>query len=332
MKWPEGIEERPIELGDAVALAQLRADTEKVDDEGEHEDADDVLEWLRHPWFDRDASLALWTGDRAVAWAVIWSGPEQRDTDRINVVGGVHPDHRRRGIGRGLLDWAVDQAERRHRARHPDLPGELNVGTVDGNTGMRTMLDRAGFAPVRYFVDMVLQLDPPPATRTPETTEVPDGMSVTSFDERYDEQTRLAHNEAFADHWGSTPREPAAWRARTTGSKTFRPVQSSLLVDGDEVASYVLGYEYDGDTAATGSRDLYIGQVGTRRRYRGRGAATLLMTRTLQAAADDGFATVSLGVDADNPTGAFGLYERLGFVPTRRFTTYAKALAGPGSP
>ena len=329
MEWPEGIEERPIELDDAAALADLRADIEKVDDEGEYEDADDVREWLEHPWFDRDASLALWSGDRPVAWAVVWSGPEQTDTDRINFVGGVHPDHRRRGIGGGLLGWAIDRATDRHRTRHPGLPGELNVGTVDGNTGMRAMLTGAGFEPVRYFVDMYVHLD---GLSTPATSDVPDGLTVTAFDERYDEATRLAHNEAFADHWGSTPREPAAWQARTTGSKTFRPAQSFLLVDGDEVASYVLSYEYDADTAVTGVRDLYVGQVGTRRPYRGKGAASLLMARTLQAAAEDGFGTVSLGVDADNPTGAFGLYERLGFQTSRRFTTYAIALAGPGNP
>lgn len=328
MEWAEGIEERPIGLDDADALAELRAATEKVDDEGEHEDAEDVREWLRHPWFDPDASLALWAGDRAIAWAVIWSGPVQTDVDRINFVGGVHPNHRRRGIGGRLLGWAIDTATRRHHDRHPDRPGELDVGTVDGNTGLRAMLTGAGFEPVRYFIDMVLHLDQWSAG----AGEPPDGLTVSTFDLRYDEATRVAHNEAFADHWGSTPREPEAWRARTTGSKTFRPNQSHLLLDGEEVASYVLGYEYDGDTAATGSRDLYIGQVGTRRPYRGKGAASLLMLRTLEAAKADGFATTSLGVDADNPTGALGLYERLGFETTRRFSTYAIPLAGPGIP
>lgn len=329
MDWPEGIEARPIGLDDAVELAELRAATEKVDDEGEHEDADDVLEWLRHPWFDPDASLALWSGGRMTGWAVIWSGPEQHEADRINCVGGIHPDHRRRGLGGRVLSWAIATAERRHRERHPDLPGVLQLGTVDANTGLRSMLEAAGFEPVRYFVEMDVHLD---AIAPPATGDVPDGLTVTAFDQRYDESTRLAHNEAFADHWGSTPREPTAWRARTTGSKTFRPAQSFLLVDGDEVASYVLSYEYDADTAVTGVRDLYVGQVGTRRPYRGRGAASLLMTRTLRAAADAGFGTVSLGVDADNPTGAFGLYERLGFQPSRRFTTYAIPLAGPGTP
>jgi mycothiol synthase len=32
----------------------------------------------------------------------------------------------------------------------------------------------------------------------------------------------------------------------------------------------------------------------------------------------------ALGVDAENPTGALGLYERLGFRPVRTFVTYRK--------
>ena len=79
MDWPEGIAARPIVLDDADALAELRAAIEKVDDEGEHEDAEDVRDWLRHPWFDGPhGSIGLWSGDRLAAWAVIWCGPVQR--------------------------------------------------------------------------------------------------------------------------------------------------------------------------------------------------------------------------------------------------------------
>jgi mycothiol synthase len=323
MDWPEGIEARPIVLDDAIALAELRAATEKVDDEGEHEDADDVLEWLRHPWFDGPrGSLGLWSGDRMAGWAVIWSGPVPRDADQINFVGGVHPDWRRQGLGGRLLDWALDRAGERHRDRHPDLAGELHAHSGDANTGLHAMLEGAGFAQVRYFVEMSLTL-----TGRPDAgAAVPDGLMLTAFEDRYDEATRLAHNEAFLDHWGSTPREPDAWRARTTASKSFRPGQSHLLLDGEDVASYVLSYEYDADTAITGRRDLYIGQVGTRRPYRGRGAANALLASTLAAAEAAGFETASLGVDAANPTGALGLYERLGFTVARRSTTYSLPL------
>jgi hypothetical protein len=34
---------------------------------------------------------------------------------------------------------------------------------------------------------------------------VPYGLRLVEFDPTYDEALRLAHNEAFLDHWGSTP-------------------------------------------------------------------------------------------------------------------------------
>jgi ribosomal protein S18 acetylase RimI-like enzyme len=324
MGWPEGIEARPIEVGDAASLAELRAAAEKVDDEGEHEDADDVLEWLRHPWFDGPrGSIGLWSGTRLIGWAVIWSSPNATDVDRINGIGGVHPDWRRRGLGTGLLAWTDSSARERHHERHADLAAELHMYVGEANPGLRSMLEGAGFTAVRYFVEMKLGL----TERSAADAVVPENLRLIAFDQKYDEATRLAHNEAFLDHWGSSPRDPDAWSARTTGSKTFRAEQSHLLLDGEQVASYVLAYEYDADTAATGVRDLYIGQVGTRRLYRGRGAANALLASTLAAAEVAGFETASLGVDSANPTGALGLYERLGFTVTRRSTAYSRPLS-----
>src|SRR5262245_54953734 len=159
MDWPEGIETRPIVLDDANALAELRAAIEKVDQEGEHEDADDVREWLQHPWFEGpDGSIGLWSGDRMAGWTVLWSAPEPRDTDMINFIGGVHPDWRRRGLGGRLLEWALDGARERHQQRHPDLAGELHGHTGEANTGLHAMLAGAGFTPVRYFAEMSLKL------------------------------------------------------------------------------------------------------------------------------------------------------------------------------
>jgi ribosomal protein S18 acetylase RimI-like enzyme len=42
----------------------------------------------------------------------------------------------------------------------------------------------------------------------------------------------------------------------------------------------------------------------------------------LQAAMDQGYATSSLTVDAANPTGALGVYDRAGFRQHRREVTY----------
>jgi mycothiol synthase len=320
--WPEGITARPIEKTDVVAWAELAAASEKVDDENEHYGPEDGLEALSDKLVDnRRDTLALWTGDRMIGYAFVQSNPQSTGVHRVWSHGTVHPDHRRRGLGGRLLAWMITRAAEMHAERRPELPGVLHKGSIDTNAGLDAMLRGAGFTPERYFREMSLDL----AGHSTDGV-VPEGLRMVRFDAAYDEATRLAHNEAFRDHWGSSPRDPDFWRTHIAGSHAFRPGISWLLLDGDEVASYVLGYEFDAETAVTGVRDAYIGQVGTRRPYRGRGAANALLVRTLAAAAEEGYKTVSLGVDADNPTGALGLYERLGFTVTRRSTAYVRPL------
>jgi ribosomal protein S18 acetylase RimI-like enzyme len=75
-----------------------------------------------------------------------------------------------------------------------------------------------------------------------------------------------------------------------------------------------MAHEYEAYNKAKCVRDLYIPQVRTRRAGRRRGIASGLLTTALCAAKADRFDTATLDVDADSPTGAVGLYERLGFV------------------
>ena len=149
---------------------------------------------------------------------------------------------------------------------------------------------------------------------------------LEAFDPSIDEALRLTHNEVFRDHWGSTPRDAESWKVWFTGSRAFRAASSYVVLDGETIAAYVLGYEWEADTEATGVRELYIGQVGTRRAYRGRGLARATLAKLLAKAAQAGYQRAALGVDADNPTGALGLYEGLGFVSHQKFISYQLAI------
>ena len=124
---------------------------------------------------------------------------------------------------------------------------------------------------------------------------------------------RVTHTEVFADHWGETPVDEATWKAWFTGARAFRAGLSYLVLDEGSIAAYVLGYEWEADTDATGIRELYIGQVGTRRSYRRRGLARMALALVLTQGARVGYERAALEVDADNPTGALGLYRSLGF-------------------
>ena len=82
---------------------------------------------------------------------------------------------------------------------------------------------------------------------------------------------------------------------------------------------------------ALGVRRGWLHQVFTRRQWRRRGVARATIARSLVNFRDRGMEEAALGVDAENPLGAFGLYESLGFGVTDRFTALRKPLRlGPG--
>ena len=319
---PDGLTARPMTADDLPAAAELLAAAEPVDDTGEHLDADDLAEWWVEDLVDlaRD-SRAVCTGDGAlVGVAVVMSMRGVREDHRVLLEGRVHPGWRGRGVGRALLDWQLRRGAEVHRRDHPELPARLTVSVYPGMGPLEFLVRRTGFTAERWYSDMER-----PLTGLPEVPAVP-GVELVPFARDRDDEVRRAHNAAFTDHHGSGERDAATWRAWFTGSRAFRPDLSVLaLVDG-AVAGYVLGYVHDADTRATGVRQAHLGQLGVLRPARGRGIASAAIVAALQAAAAAGCATAGLQVDTENPTGAFGLYRRLGFAPVRTRVQWACTL------
>ena len=95
--------------------------------------------------------------------------------------------------------------------------------------------------------------------------------------------------------------------------------------------AYLQTAEFDADLAATGRREAYVGLVGTLRGHRGKGLATGLLGHALHAYREAGYDGAALAVDSANPTGALGVYRRVGFAVESRWTNYAMAVAESAS-
>ena len=318
-----GLRWRGLTADDVPAWAALLAAVEAVDRTGENFDVDDLLEELADPNLDmaQDTVAAFDDDGVMVAYGLVRSAELVGESDRYDLEGCVHPDHRGRGLGRAVLDRNADRAARLHRRRHPDLSGEAFLRLHDGNADAVALARAAGMEPVRYWYDMARDLTVPP-----EPAPLADGLRVIGYDAELDDAVRVARNETFADHWGCVERTESDWRQWFTGSRAFRPAISLLALDGDEIAGFLLSYVYDADVVVSGVSEAWIGQIGTRRPWRGRGVASALLTRALVVYAAAGHQRAALGVDTGNPTGALGLYERAGFTPTECWTSYARPL------
>jgi mycothiol synthase len=77
---------------------------------------------------------------------------------------------------------------------------------------------------------------------------------------------------------------------------------------------------------ATAIARQWLEQISVRRPWRRRGLAAALILSACAGLRERSMTEVALGVDSTSPTGAFELYERLGFQILRRITTWRRAL------
>jgi len=256
--------------------------------------------------------------------------PGATDALAITLVGGVDPSWRGRGLGRSLLAWQLARAVQNiaHlRASVPgaaDLPARIGCFVEDHIPGRVRLLAASGFEPTRWFTELRRPLRPGMAG--PPPLAVP-GLRTEGFTDAFTERTRLAHNEAFVDHWGSNPHTAESWCSNLIDDEAFRPAQSFVIVDtyepGEPVVAYVINNEYTHDWVAQGFTEGYTELLGVRRAWRKRGLASHLLELSAEVFAAAGHPYASLGVDADNPAGASALYRSLGYEPVHHSTYYS---------
>lgn len=302
----------PPRREDDPEWAELLVAIEAADRRGEtYELADLDIEW-RSVWAHPEENARLvWDGNELVAFMWLAVKPGARSAHKVTMWGGVRPSHRRHGIGTQLFEWAKQRATVIAATMEDDLPTRLETDAAAHQVELLALAERMGLQPVRHFLEIAR-----PTADALDAAPAPSGLELVSWTEELDEAARLAHLEAFEDHWGSEPRTVEEWTQWYTGHRGFRPDLSVLAVEpaGGEVVSLVLCAAYPQDWV-TVPVEAWINTVGTRRAWRGKGVASWLMTESLRriAAADDGFERAILGVDAENPTGALRVYRRLGF-------------------
>jgi mycothiol synthase len=303
---------RPYQAGDAAAVADLintisRAGGAQTGYVGaEIEDA--VNSEIRDPA--ADTRIIADAGGRIVAAGLVPLPPE--GGDRVELIGGVHPDRRGEGIGRELLAWQVERAAARRAEIAPGAQWLASVaaGTADAST--IRLCERFGFAVGRYFLQMTAPTAAPPVAR------LADGLRIARPGQEQERQLYAVHTAAFAGLWGFQDRSFESWAALTVRSEAFRPELSRLALAGDEIAGYVLAYE----DAVPGR--VYLGQLGTAAAWRRRGVASALLADVLAAAGRAGHTHAALDTDAASPTGAVGVYERAGFIVEQSIAVYRR--------
>jgi GNAT superfamily N-acetyltransferase len=307
---------------DFPKMAEVIQGCKEVDQLERAESAEDIQRSYQHlvnsdPYEDR--LFAEVHGETVGYSRVSWH--EQSDGKRIYLhFGFLLPEWRHKGIGRAMMRYN----QRRLRtiaARHPNhVPRFYESFAADTEHSAEALLRSDGYKPVRHFYRMLR----PDLEDIPESP-MPAGLQVRQVLPEHYELIRAASLEAFRDHWGfSEDMEPdiQEW----LDDPNFNPDLWMVAWDGDQVAGMVLNYIDQKENEVYQRMRGWTENICVRRPWRRQGLAKALIARSLHLLKDIGMQEAALGVDTQNLSGALRLYERMGYQPDKRFTTYRKPL------
>jgi GNAT superfamily N-acetyltransferase len=314
----EGMLWRPPHKSDVPAIVALQDACCDVDRD-ERLVESEVLDWWADPSDDPAVDALLGfdaSGDLVVSiWSLVPDG--DRSTQRIHgYQNQVHPRVRSGTMYQFVLDWWEARGRQRMSEDRNPLPGKFVHYRVADQEDQIQFLTSHGYEIARYFHELNRDLSGPI-----DAVEIPDGITVRPFDD-HRSQARLVHNDAFLDHWGSEPISAEKWELHL--AEFFEPNASFVAFDGDDPVAYVLCATYPHDFGVRGWSHTWVEGAGTVRSHRRRGLASALITRAMRVMAEGGMEYAILGVDADSPTGAYGVYEALGFRELRREVALTK--------
>lgn len=272
----------------------------------------------------RDITIAELDGRPVAVAHRDWVDVRHAHQREYRTDGTVHPDYRRRGIGRVLLTHNEALLRDLAATHATDRAKVFGASTGDQQAGARALLAGAGYREVRWFFDMI----------RPTLADIPDvplpaGLEIRPITPELHRRVWQADMEAFEDHWGGHDDSVESMR-RFLDNPDTDPSLWIVAFDGDEIAGGVLNGIYRAENAELGVQRGWLDSVFTRRPWRRRGLARALIARSLLVLRERGMAEAMLGVDADNPSGALGLYEGVGFVVKARYSAWHRPFKPAG--
>lgn len=316
---------RPPEAAEASAIHALLTGIQRHDELPMVALAEEVADLFTSPDIDPELDLRVCEIDNElVAYGIVDHSVSGERLERAMLFGGVRPDHRGQGIGAQMLAWQERRGSEQLAATDQLLPAYLMSYVYDFESRTLGLLEAQGFERARFDHELLRSLADLPALPSI------DGVVIRPWLDVDHEPARVVFNASFADHWGSTTRSADYWQ-HMIHSGGNRLDLSFVAVDeaSNEIVAICLNGHFPDDYEINGRLDGWIQTLGTLRSHRKRGIASALIIQSMHAFDAVRLDHAMLGVDTENPSGAYGIYADLGFERQHTVVTVRK-IVRPG--
>lgn len=258
-----------------------------------------------------------------IGYARVWWAQEEKTRARLyNAIAFLVPQWRGQGLGQTVLAW--QEARLRDIAStHPaDGSRAFQVFSSENEQAKTALVERAGYAPVRYFYEMIR-----PTLNDIPGRPLPAGLEVRPVKPEHLRAIYDANVEAFRDHWGYVPPAEDSYQAWLSNDE-FQPDIWKVAWDAraNTVAGMVLGFINHAQNEKYHRLRGWTENICTARAWRKRGVAHALIAENLRELKARGMTEAALGVDTENTSGALRVYEDMGFRAAKKFATYRKEM------
>ena len=258
---------------------------------------------------------------RPVAYVRVEWRDEMRGERSHGQVLATRPDAPE-GTFEAILDWAQERSRAIAATLPADRPATLGAYLNEETAEHRSALEARGYRGVRFFFGMVR----PTLDAIPDLP-LPPGVEVRPVRPEHLRAVFEAEVAAFAGHWGASTEDGGEERWRAFRDEPLNdPSLWQVAWAGDTVVGMVRPYINPLDHEVLGVRRGWCENISTHADWRGRGIAKALIARALVALRERGMTEAALGVDAQNETGALGVYQSMGFVERTRETDFRRPL------
>jgi len=229
---------------------------------------------------------------------------------------GVVPAFRRRGVGRRLVEKAIESLKQRGME-------SVQGWTRQGKVACKSLLESMGFKLIRVFSTMRRNLK-----TIPHNIREHKKLKMRELETNMDDIKLLIwlENETFKEHFNFRP---------TTVEETKYWIMNKPWCDivgfffaylDDQPVGYVWAGIDSKFIQHKGIKRGWIIDIGVLKPNRRRGIGTALMQQGMEFLKSEGMTEVELGVDDSNPTKAIELYKKVGFRIALKELTYLRKI------